>query len=91
MARARAKALWGSAKPAPDDHPYLMRKQVGPNGLRVDALGNLIVPLYDTNGVLHTIETITPAGEKRYLAGGAKAGHFCTIGGPIKTAKEYPS
>jgi len=88
LARARAKALWGSAKPAPDNHPYLMRKQVGPNGLRVDALGNLIVPLYDADGVLHTIETITPTGDKRYLAGGAKAGHFCPIGGPLKTAKD---
>jgi len=41
-----------------------------------------------TNGVLHTIETITPTGDKRYLAGGAEAGNFCAIGGPLKTAKE---
>ena len=88
MARTRATALWGSAKPAPDDHPYLVRKQVGPNGLRVDALGNLIVPLYDAIGVLHTIETITAKGDKRYLAGGAKAGHFCNIGGPLKSAND---
>ena len=40
LARRRAKALWGSAKPAPANHPYLARKQVGPNGLRVDAFGN---------------------------------------------------
>ncbi|MFQ5439345.1 MAG: toprim domain-containing protein, partial [Paracoccaceae bacterium] len=86
LACARAEAIWGRAKPAPDDHPYLQRKQVGANGLRVDAVGNLIVPLRDTNGVLHTIETITPAGNKRYLAGGAKAGHFCPIGGPLETA-----
>lgn len=84
MARARARAIWEKAIPAPVDHPYLLRKQVGPNGLRCDPSGNLIVPLRDTAGVLHTIETITVAGDKRYLAGGAKAGHFCTIGGPIK-------
>ncbi len=88
MARARAEAIWTRAKPAPADHPYLRRKQVGPNGLRCDGAGNLIVPLRDTAGVLHTLETITAAGDKRYLAGGAKAGHFCTIGGPIKTAKD---
>jgi len=88
MARARAKALWETANPAPDDHPYLRRKQVGPNRLRVDALGNLIVPLHGTDGVLHTIEIIAPAGDKRYLAGGAKAGNFCPIGGPLKTAKD---
>ena len=82
-AAARAAWLWEAAHPAPADHPYLLRKQVGPHGLRCDSAGNLIVPLRDVEGVLHTIETITPAGEKRYLAGGAKAGHFCTIGGPL--------
>ena len=77
-AAARAAWLWEAAHPAPADHPYLLRKQVGPHGLRCDSAGNLIVPLRDVEGLLHTIETITPEGEKRYLAGGAKAGHFCT-------------
>ena len=80
---ARAARIWDAAQPAPADHPYLRRKQVGPHGLRCDSAGHLIVPLRDVEGVLHTIESITPAGEKRYLAGGAKAGHFCTIGGPL--------
>jgi putative DNA primase/helicase len=31
----RAQALWQAAKPAPEDHPYLIRKQVKPHGLRV--------------------------------------------------------
>ena len=83
-AAARAARIWEAARPAPADHPYLLRKQVGPNGLRCDSAGNLIVPLRDVEGLLHTIETITPAGEKRYLAGGAKAGHFCTIGGAAR-------
>ena len=83
QARHRAARIWNAAAPAPADHPYLRRKQVGPNGLRCDSAGHLIVPLRDVEGVLHTIETITPEGEKRYLAGGAKAGHFCTIGGPL--------
>ena len=41
------------------------------------------MPLRDLNGVLHTIEFIAEDGSKRYLAGGAKAGHFCLIGGPL--------
>ena len=41
------------------------------------------MPLRDTAGTLHTIEFIAGDGTKRYLAGGAKAGHFCTIGGPL--------
>jgi putative DNA primase/helicase len=83
MAAARATWLWEAAHPAPADHPYLRRKQVGAHGLRCDRAGNLIVPLRDAEGLLHTIETITAEGEKRYLAGGAKAGHFCTIGGVL--------
>jgi putative DNA primase/helicase len=85
-AAARATRIWEAAHPAPADHPYLQRKQVGPNGLRCDSFGNLIVPLRDVEGVLHTIETITLTGEKRYLTGGAKAGHFCTIGEPLDTS-----
>ena len=88
-AAARATRIWEAAHPAPADHPYLRRKQVGPNGLRGDSFGNLIVPLRDVEGVLHTIETIAPMGEKRYLAGGAKAGHFCTIGGPVAAAGRF--
>ncbi|MCK0507373.1 toprim domain-containing protein [Aromatoleum anaerobium] len=34
-ARKRAHGLWNSAKPAPEDHPYLVRKGVAPWGLRV--------------------------------------------------------
>ena len=31
----KAAAIWQAAKPAPEDHPYLIRKQVKPHGLRV--------------------------------------------------------
>jgi putative DNA primase/helicase len=79
-ARRRAALIWDAAGPAPVDHPYLQRKQVGPNGLRCDGRGHLVVPLRDLDGTLHTVETISPEGQKRYLAGGAKRGHFCIIG-----------
>lgn len=34
-AAQRAQAIWNAACPAPDDHPYLIRKHVNPYGLRV--------------------------------------------------------
>lgn len=34
-ARRKANAIWNGAKPAPDDHPYLLRKGVPSFGLRV--------------------------------------------------------
>lgn len=80
-ARRAAEATWRLAKPASDDHPYLRRKGVGPHNLRCDATGRLIVPLCDLDGGLQTIEFIAEDGSKRYLPGGAKAGHFCLIGG----------
>lgn len=82
-ARRAADATWRLAKPAGTDHPYLHRKGVGAHGLRCDGAGRLIVPLRDLDGVLHSIEFIAEDGSKRYLAGGAKAGHFCLIGGPL--------
>ena len=85
-AAARAKRIWTSARPARDDHSYLTAKKVAPLGLRMDARGHLVVPLQDGDGRLHTVETIAPDGAKRFLAGGAKRGHFAVVGtepGPI--------
>lgn len=36
-ARRKANALWNDAKPAPADHPYLVRKRVQAYGLRVSS------------------------------------------------------
>lgn len=34
-AACKAQAIWQAAKPAPPDHPYLLRKQIKPHGLKV--------------------------------------------------------
>ncbi|ADZ72181.1 toprim domain-containing protein [Polymorphum gilvum] len=85
-AAARAKRIWTSARPAPEDHPYLIAKQAAPLALRMDAGRRLVVPLQDIDGRIHSLETIAPDGAKRFLAGGAKKGHFAVAGaepGPI--------
>ncbi|MGI3212600.1 toprim domain-containing protein [Roseovarius tibetensis] len=79
-AAARAARIWASARPAAPDHPYLMAKQAASLALRVDARGHLVVPLQDADGRLHSLETIAPDGAKRFLAGGAKRGHFAVVG-----------
>ena len=79
-AAVRAARIWAAALPAPADHRYLATKQVLPLALRMDARGHLVVPLQDVDGALHSLETIAPDGAKRYLAGGAKRGHFCVVG-----------
>jgi len=79
-AAARAARIWAAARPAPTEHPYLAAKQAAPLALRMDARGQIVVPLQDVEGQLHSLETIAPDGAKRFLAGGAKRGHFYVIG-----------
>lgn len=71
-ARRKANAIWNSAKPAPDDHPYLERKGVPSFGLRVgtwpkwdDHLQDwrripnaLLVPMRSPSGTLHSLQAI---------------------------------
>lgn len=64
-----------------ENHPYLSKKQVLSYGLRVyDEY--LIIPLYDTNGKIWSLQYINKDGEKRFLSGGRKKGCFFPIGKP---------
>lgn len=71
-----AAQKWGEASPAPDDHPYLARKEVPAFGLRL-ARGWLVVPVLDASGKPQSLQFITGEGEKRFMPGGKTAGgHF---------------
>ncbi|WP_374962918.1 toprim domain-containing protein [Spongiibacter tropicus] len=76
----RALLIWNNAQPATPSHPYLTRKRVLPYGLR-EAAGNLVVPITDIDGVLCSIQTISPKGDKRFLSGGRIKGCMCWIEG----------
>ena len=69
---------WSKAKAA-QSHPYLERKGITGHGLRVRG-GLLVVPMRDTDGQLHSLQTIAADGAKRFQAGGRKLGCFFTIG-----------
>lgn len=85
QAREKARWMWGQAKEG--QHPYLDRKGICSNGSRV--LGELLlVPMLDWDGQIHSVQTITQEGEKRFLKGGKLGGcfHWVRIGqqtGPI--------
>lgn len=79
-ARERATAIWQSALPAADDHPYLVGKGVKAHGLRLHE-GALVVPMRD-GAELHSLQRIFPDGEKRFLPGGRVAGCYYAIGTP---------
>ncbi len=82
-AATTAAAQWAQAALA-DDHPYLARKGIKPHGARVFG-ENLLIPLRDTDGQLHSLQTIAPDGTKRFQSGGRTKGCFHLIGEPTST------
>lgn len=82
-AARRAQDLWDKAKAA-TEHPYLTRKNVGAHGSRISANGTLLLPLFDGNGNLSSLEFINADGEKKFLSGGVVKGCCWWIGQPSR-------
>ena len=80
QAAAVATQMWLKSQPCAE-HPYLAGKGVKAHGLRVHG-GLLLVPLRDANGLLHSLQTITAEGDKRFLPGGRVKGCYLSIGRP---------
>ncbi|MEI7464296.1 MAG: AAA family ATPase [Burkholderiales bacterium] len=78
-----AADTWDGAQPAVE-HPYLLAKGIKAHGIR-EADGKLLVPLRDTSGRLHSLQSIGPDGEKRFLPDGQTAGCYHAIGTPDRT------
>lgn len=81
QARQKAARLWATAHPANSSHPYLQRKGVPAYGVR-QLRNMLVVPARDAEGVLHTLQFISPDGTKRFLTGGRIRGCYFAIGRP---------
>ncbi|WP_299066979.1 toprim domain-containing protein [Accumulibacter sp.] len=80
-ARDRAEKLWSRAKPANNDHPYLVRKAVPAFGIR-SLRGQLVIPLRDSKGTMHSLQFIGADGRKTFLTGGRKRACYHAIGTP---------
>lgn len=72
--------IWAGATHATADHPYLQRKGINPHGARITGDGRLVLPLYDKDGKLTSLQYINHDGEKRYHTGGATGGAMWVIG-----------
>lgn len=79
-AREEATAIWQASPPASDRHLYLTRKGVKNYGLRLYNKKELVIPLYDSTEVLHSLQFINIKGDKRFLSGGLKKGCYFVIG-----------
>ncbi len=80
-ARAAANRIWGEATPATEDHVYLKNKGVKAYKIKSNGSG-LLIPLRDSGGILHSIQTIDEHGKKLFLSGGAITGNYFIIGKP---------
>lgn len=79
-ARERANAMFQAGNIATQAHPYLAKKHTPCCGDMVEGLdGELILPLRDVEGVIHSVQTIDADGEKRFLSGGRVQGCFYII------------
>jgi len=99
--KARRTATWIYERARPvQSHVYLNAKNVQPFGeLRESCRGELVLPLRDMNGELHSLQFIAPdkryEGErnKNFLAGGRVSGCFYTLAdnaeGPLIVCEGY--
>jgi putative DNA primase/helicase len=83
-AAIRARAIWAESAPC-ESHPYLTKQKVKSYGLRLNRDGRLIVPAYNADGNISTLQFIDGDKTKRFLKGARKTGCWFTIGEPTET------
>ena len=78
--QAQLKALerWEAA-PLVAQHAYLSAKGIQGYNLRMEG-DLLLVPLRDTTGTMHSLQTIAPDGSKRFMTGGRVRGCYHSVG-----------
>jgi hypothetical protein len=80
VASETVEKIWTGAQAALPDHPYLAKKGIGVHGARATGDGRLVVPLYDQDGTLATLQYIDHEGGKLYHPGGQTGGKFWMVG-----------
>jgi phage/plasmid primase-like uncharacterized protein len=80
VASDTVEKIWTGAQAALPDHPYLSKKAIGVHGARATGDGRLVLPLYDSDGTLATLQYIDHEGGKLYHPGGQTGGKFWMVG-----------
>ena len=94
VAAGTVEKIWTDCQAANPEHPYLAAKGIKNHGARITGDGRLIVPLYDPDGTLSSLQYIDHKGGKLYHPGGQTGGKFWIIGttdepGPIYIAEGF--
>lgn len=79
LAANRARDQWANGRADGISHPYLDRKQITPEGVRVSDGGLLLIPMM-RGGKMVGLQKIDPAGEKLYNKGMDKIGAAHALG-----------
>lgn len=82
LAMSKAQSLWGSAIPANDSHPYLLKKRILAFNARQRG-SDLMLPIVNVDNEIHSLQFIRPDGSKRLLLDGAKKGRFILVHGKL--------
>jgi phage/plasmid primase-like uncharacterized protein len=67
-ATERARARWEAAHPVEGANAYLERKKVAPHTARIEK-GKLLLPVYDEEGEIMSVQTIADDGSKLFAPG----------------------
>ncbi|RQS00230.1 DUF927 domain-containing protein [Burkholderia sp. Bp8991] len=78
-ARVAVAEHWEKADGVRGDHGYVLAKRIRPRGAK-QLRDQLLIPLSDIDGVLHSAQYIQSDGTKRFKSGGRVAGCFCLVG-----------
>ena len=80
VAAQTVEIIWSEGSAASPEHPYLAKKKIAPHGARVTGDGRLMVPLYNSDGELSSIQYIAGDGDKKYHPGGQTGSMFWLLG-----------
>lgn len=76
--RVEAMRRLAASKPV-ESHPYLTAKGVAARSITAEG-GQLLVPLFDSEGNVRGVQTITASGQKRFMRGAQVHGNYHLIG-----------
>lgn len=85
MASETVDSIWSQRGAADGEHPYLQKKNVGAHGIRITGDGRLIIPMFNKDGELKSLQYIDAKGNKKYHSGGEVKGTSFRIGSKTDT------
>ncbi|EMC6869761.1 hypothetical protein VLB34_003745 [Salmonella enterica] len=85
---SNVRYVYSHNKQADKEHPYLVKKGVDvAKGVHIDNKQKLLIPLQNVDGVIRSMQTIDPDGNKRLIKDAEKSGNFFVVGGSLKNGK----